>query len=389
MTPIDTYSHGGDMDRVARQTGIPAENFLDFSANVNPMGLPARAAERLARDSRDSRLLSRYPSPEAPELRSVLSRQLGVPAESIVVGAGADALIHATVRAMNPRICFIPIPAFSEYERACRACGCMVRKIPLRDDFSIDRHSLELAGPRDIVILNNPHNPSGACMSRDEMLDLIASVRSSGAAVLADEAFIDYAPGAAITCEAANKSGVIAIRSLTKFFGCAGLRVGYAVAAPETAREVAMQLPAWPVTTLALNALSDALQDSDYIRESIERNQIARSNLSSALARLGCRVFPSEANFLLLRLPEGFKASEVRERLIQKHTILVRECEAFEGIEREGIEREGIEREGIECEGIERGCYVRVAVRLEAENARLIEALANVLQDSSCHQDHR
>jgi threonine-phosphate decarboxylase len=373
MTPIERYSHGGDIESIARQVGVPADQLLDFSANVNPMGLPARAAERLARDSRDPRLLSRYPSPEAPELRSVLSRQLGVPAECIVVGAGADALIHAAVRAMKPRICFIPIPAFSEYERACRACGCTVRKIPLRDDFSIDRQSLELAGPRDIVILNNPHNPSGACMSRDEMLDLIASVRSSGAAVLADEAFIDYAPGAAITCEVAKKPGVIAVRSLTKFFGCAALRVGYAVAAPETVRELAMQLPAWPVTTLALNALSEALQDSDHIRESIERNQIARSNLSSALARLGCRVFPSAANFLLLRLPDRFPATEVRERLIREHAILVRECESFESFGREGIER---------------GHYVRVAVRLEAENARLIDALTGVFQELSCHQNH-
>jgi threonine-phosphate decarboxylase len=379
MTPIENYSHGGDIESIARESGVPADRLLDFSANVNPMGLPARAAERLARDSRDPRLLSRYPSPEAPELRSVLSRQLGIPGGCIVIGAGADALIHATVRALNPRICFIPIPAFSEYERACRACGCMVRKIPLRNDFTIDSQALELAGPGDVVILNNPHNPSGACMSRDEMLDLIASVRSSGAMVLADEAFIDYAPGAAITCEAAKKSGVIAIRSLTKFFGCVGLRVGYAVAAPETARDVTTQLPAWPVTTLALNALSEALQDSDYIRESIERNQIARSNLSSALARLGCRVFPSAANFLLLRLPDGFKALEVRDRLIRKYAILVRECESFESIEREGIEREGIER----------GHYVRVAVRLEAENARLIEALGDIFQDSSWHQNHR
>jgi len=165
------------------------------------------------------------------------------------------------------------------------------------------------------------------------------------------------------------RTGVIAIRSLTKFFGCAGLRVGYAVAGPETARDVTTQLPAWPVTTLALNALSEALQDSDYIRESIESNQIARSNLSSALARLGCRVFPSAANFLLLRLPDRIPAVDAREQLIRKHAILVRECESFEGLER--------------------GRYVRVAVRLEVENARLIEALANVFQDSLCHQNHR
>ncbi len=368
MTPTGGYSHGGDLERVAREAGVPAEQLLDFSANVNPLGLPARAAERLARDARDPRVLSRYPSPEAPELRSVLSQHLKIPAECIVIGAGADALIHAAVRALNPRLCLIPIPAFCEYERACHACGCIAREVPLKDDFTIDPQSLELVGPGDIVILNNPHNPTGACMSRDEMLDLIASVTSSGAAVLVDEAFIDYAPATAITREAAVQPGVIAVRSLTKFFGCAGLRVGYAVATAEMARSLAAQLPAWPVTTLALNAVSEALQDREYIRESLERNQIARSNLSSALARLGCRVFPSAANFLFLRLPERFPSVEIREQLIRNHGILVRECDSFEGIER--------------------GRYVRVAVRLEAENTRLIEALANVLQGLSCQQNH-
>lgn len=367
MTTSRGYTHGGDVERVARQTDIRIEQLLDFSANVNPMGLPARAAERLARDARDPRLLSRYPSPEAPELRSLLSEQLRVPIECIVIGAGADTLIHAAVRAMNPRTCLIPIPAFCEYERACRACGCSTRPIPLAAGFALDRQSLGLSGPGDLVILNNPHNPTGACMSRAEMLELVANVRSSGAAVLVDEAFIDYAPGAAITREASAEPGVVAIRSLTKFFGCAGLRVGYAVAAVETARVLAAQLPAWPVTILALNALSEALRDGDYVRESLARNEAARSSLSAALRRLGCHVFPSAANFLFLRLPDGVPAAEVREQLIRGHAILVRECDSFEGIER--------------------GRYLRVAVRLEDENARLIEGLASVLRGLSCHQN--
>jgi len=345
-------SHGGDVQRVACQAGMAAESLLDFSANVNPMGLPPRAAARLACEARDPRLWSQYPDPEAPELRCLLSQRLNVAAGCIVIGAGADALIHAAVRALEPRRSVIPVPAFLEYERACQAYGCAIHAIPLamRAEFRLDRG--------DLLILNNPHNPTGAGVSLVEMQERIAAAQSAGASVLADEAFIDYFPEAAITSEAATQTGVIAIRSLTKFFGCPGLRVGYAVAAPETAHRLAAQLPAWPVTTLALNALAEALCDGEYARTTLERNQQARAQLAGELSRLGCQVFPSVANFLFLRLPDGFVAAQVRERLIREHAILVRACDSFAGIER--------------------GRYLRVAVRLEDENARLVKALARV-----------
>lgn len=367
MSPIGSYTHGGDVDRVARDAGIAVERLLDFSANVNPMGLPARAAERLAREARDPRIVSHYPNPEATELRYLLSRQLDVPGECIAIGAGADSLIHAALRALQPKRCLIPIPAFSEYERACRAYGCQIITLPLTAEWSLDRQSLDVAEAGDLIVFNNPHNPTGACASREAMLDRIETVRACGCFVLADEAFIDYAPHAAITSEAATRPGVIAIRSLTKFFGCPGLRVGYAVAAPETARSLAAQLPAWPVTSLALNALAEALRDVDYARTAIERNQQARTQLSAALRSLGIHVFPAAANFLFLRLPDSFPALQVRDLLIREHAIVARECDSFAGIER--------------------GRFLRVAVRQENENALLIEALASVFGGSSCQRN--
>jgi threonine-phosphate decarboxylase len=349
---MDLYTHGGDVDRVACEMGIPAGRLLDFSANVNPMGLPARAAERLAREACDPRLVSHYPNPQATELRQLLSQRLDVPAECITIGAGADSLIHAAVRALLPKRCLISIPAFSEYERACRAYGCEVASLPLAAE----------AG--DLIVLNNPHNPTGACSTRAEMLDRLDAARANGCSVLADEAFIDYCPEAAITGEAAARVGVVAIRSLTKFFGCPGLRVGYAVAAPETACSLAAQLPPWPVTTLALNALAEALRDAGFAQRTLEMNQQARTRLSAALASLGIQVFPSSANFLFLRLPDCFQALQVRDRLIREYAILVRECDSFAGIEH--------------------GKHLRVAVRLESENARLIAALASIFGGSSC-----
>lgn len=360
MKPIDSYTHGGDVDRVAREIGIPADRLLDFSANVNPMGLPARAAERLAREASNPRILSQYPDPEAHELRSLLSCRLDVPADSIVIGAGADSLIHATVYAFAPRRCVIPVPAFSEYARACRAYGCAIHTVPFNATVAFN--------PGDLAIFNNPHNPTGACANRTEMLDRIANARESGAAVLVDEAFIDYSPADAITRDAATRTGVVAIRSLTKFFGCPGLRVGYAVASPETAASLARRVPAWPVTTLALNALAEALRDSEYVRETLERNQRDRTRLSEALTRLGIAVSLSAANFLFLRLPDRLPAAPVRDRLLRQHAILVRECDSFEGVEP--------------------GRYFRVAVRNESDNTRLIQALETVFQGLSCHQNH-
>lgn len=343
--------HGGDLSAVAREFGIPVEGILDFSSNVNPRGLPPRAAERLAREATDPRTLCHYPDPRASELRALLSRRLDVDAENIAVGGGAASLILAAVRSLAPRRCVIPVPAFSEYERACRACGCEIQFIPLTTNPDLR------AG--DLMILNNPHNPTGACATRQDMLDSIAIARSAGASVLVDGAFVDYAPAAAITREATAQENVIAIRSLTKFYGCPGLRVGYAVAAAQTARRLAAQLPSWPVTTLALNALAEALRDDDYVRQTLEENHLQRTNLAAELAGLGCCVFPSAGNFLFFCVPDAFSAIHVRERLIRHHRVLVRECDSFQGLEPDR--------------------YLRVAVRRQNENARLVEALRSAL----------
>lgn len=354
MSPADRFTHGGRVEAAARELGVPPEEILDFSANLNPAGLPARAAARLARDAEDLRLVSRYPDPDARELRAALATRLDIPIEAIVVGPGADALIHAAVRALSPRACAVSVPAFAEYERACAASGVPVRRIPLSSagDLAI------AAG--EAVIFNNPHNPTGLCVSRAEMLDRIAAARSNGATVIVDEAFVDYTPEAAITRDAAHQGGVVAIRSLTKFYGCAGLRVGYAVASPETARAIHRQFPPWPITTLAANALAEAIADDDYARQTLDLNRRRRACLAEDLSAFGCCVSPAAANFLLVELPA---ANEVRQRLLHAHKILVRGCDSFEGLTPDR--------------------YLRVAVRSEEDNARLISALTETFHHVS------
>lgn len=221
--------HGGDVWQVGEELGIPALELLDFSANINPRGLPPRAMERLLRDASDLQLLSLYPDPSARCLREALSEQLAVSTEAIVVGPGAEALLSPILRCLGTRRALVPVPAFSEYRRVCTQQGIEFAPFPLHRselfrvpvDYFCRRIDAEQCG---VVLLNNPHNPSGAILDAHEVRRVLETASSSGAPLLVDEAFIDYAPDASLVREASTQPGLIVVRSLTKFYGCPALR---------------------------------------------------------------------------------------------------------------------------------------------------------------------
>ena len=358
--------HGGDVWQVGDEMGIPASELLDFSANINPRGLPPQARDRLARNAADPRLLSLYPDPSARRLRNALSEQLAVDADAIAVGPGAESLLGPILRCLQPKQALVPVPAFSEYRRVCEQQQIEFAAFPLHRselfrtpvDGLCRRIESESPG---LVLLNNPHNPSGAMLNPREVRRVADTAISFLATLLLDEAFIDYVPHASLVREAATQPGLIVVRSLTKFYGCPALRVGYAVAHPETIRRIVSLLPTWPVTQLAMDALAEAVADREYAEASLRENAVERQQLSESLSGLGLVVFPSAANYLLLELGGDMPtASELRARLIAKHRILVRNCDSYEGFAG--------------------GRYVRVAVRAREENCRLIQALAHELR---------
>jgi threonine-phosphate decarboxylase len=357
--------HGGDLDRVAAQFGIAAEELLDFSANINPAGPPPGALSRLAREATDVALLMRYPGDDLIQLSAAISDHSGINAASIIIANGAAALIYAVVRAVRAKQCLIPVPAFSEYRRALAAAGCEVIKFPLDEggDFQLDVGEFSGALSREspgLCLLTNPHNPSGALTRRLEVEQIIHVAHEVGTVLLLDEAFIDYAPQESLTEMATEPEHLIVLRSLTKFYGMPALRVGYGAASLAMAAAVRAQIPSWPVTMLAANAAIEALRDADYAVHAREANVRERAFLVDALADAGLRVFPSAANFLLLKSPPGGPpAGELRKRLIVRHRIVVRDCSTYEGLEA--------------------ARFMRVAVRNRADNERLIAALRDVL----------
>jgi histidinol-phosphate/aromatic aminotransferase/cobyric acid decarboxylase-like protein len=358
--------HGGDVWQVGEELGIAVPEILDFSANINPRGLPPRARERLERDASDTRLLSFYPDPSARRLREGLSEQLGVTREAIVIGPGSESLLAPILRYLQPERALVPVPAFGEYRRVCEQEQIEFSPFPL-DRSELFRMPVERLCDRigsespDAALLNNPHNPSGAMLDAHEVRRVGDIAITFLATLLVDEAFIDYVPEASLVRDAAIRPGLIVLRSLTKFYGCPALRVGYAVAHPDTIRAIRSMLPTWPVTQLAIDTLAEAVADREYAEASRRENAIERERLADSLSGLGLAVFPSAANYLLLELQADMPtASELRARLIAKHRILIRNCDSYEGLAP--------------------GRYVRVAVRAGDENCLLTQALAEELR---------
>jgi threonine-phosphate decarboxylase len=359
-------AHGGDVWQVAEELGVAAAEILDFSANINPRGLPPGARRRLVINASDARLLSFYPDPSARRLRQALSRHLGIVADAIVVGPGAESLLAPILRYLQPQSALIPVPAFSEYRHVCEQERITFAPFALQRSESfrlpVERlcERIQAASP-GVVLVNNPHNPSGAMLERHEVGRVADAMVSTHSTLLLDEAFIDYVPHASLVREAATRPGLIVVRSLTKFYGCAALRVGYAVAHPETIRSIRSLLPTWPVTQLAIDALAEAVADREHGEESLRENAAERERLAGSLTELGLVVFPSAANYLLLELREDIPAaSKLRSRLIANHRILIRNCDSYEGLAP--------------------GRYIRVAVRTYEDNCRLTQALAEELR---------
>ncbi len=357
--------HGGDLAAIGRRYGVAPNSLLDFSANLNPLGPPATLLRALQAAANDITELARYPEPDARSLRLRLGVFLNVEPEAIVVANGAAALLAIALATLGTRRCVVPSPAFSEDRHAVEAVGARYCGVALdaRRDFILAPESLLTAvqaNAADVCLLTNPHNPTGGLVSREAMLRLIMDVRRLGAATIVDEAFVDYALASSITSEAAVTPRLIAVRSLTKFFAVPALRVGYAVAAPDLARRMRDRLPSWPVTTLAMRALEAALGDVAYATRTLAENAQARQALSADLMALGVHVAPSAANFLFLTLPSGAaSATHFVRRLVLDARIVVRDCSSYEGLTDSR--------------------HIRVAVRSQSENSRLVRALSSAL----------
>lgn len=309
--------------------------WLDFSANLRPEGPPDWVKSVMAASLDHARY---YPDRAMAAAREGLAAYAGVPAECILPTAGGAAAIDLIMSRRWNRVLIDP-PTFGEYaERA------MTHSLPVC-------HAQDTAVQvGDLRVICNPNNPTGSVLSPEEMLSLHAQVRHSGGFLLVDEAFIDYCPE--YTVRPHVQAGLMVVGSLTKILCIPGVRLGYICAEPHVIDRLSHAALPWQLNMLASAIAAELPHHLDEMHHDAEINRLRREKLACSLTALGASVSPSHANFLLAAFPHDM--THAAERL-RAQGILVRTCESF------GLP----------------GHILRLAVRTEEENARLMEALWN------------
>lgn len=332
--------HGAlDYSEIAR-LGLQPEEILDFSVNGNPYGPSPHIYQAIANAS-----LDRYPDRECLALRRAILgvelAEIALPLSTVVCGNGSSELIWAIAHAyLAPaKKAAIIGPTFGEYYTASHAVGACVVEFctSLEADFCLDLSSLctwLTANRPTLVWLCNPNNPTGTYLKWSDIICLAKICDEVNALLVIDEAyhhfvFPDDTDGAAHSAiqllSTEFRSHVLVLRSLTKDYALAGLRLGYAVGSPEVIRHVGAQLPSWNVNGLAQAAGCAALADRDHMRITLTWLAEERQKFFQALSQLGCRVIPSDTHFCLLEVDD---AACIRHNLLMRK-ILVRDCSSF------------------------------------------------------------
>jgi L-threonine-O-3-phosphate decarboxylase len=331
--------------RVHGDSQVPS-GALDFAVNVVPGGPPPQIRERLARALGT---IDRYPD-YAPATSAIAARYARPPGEVLVLNGAAEAF-WLLAHALRPRRAVCVHPSFTEPEAALRAAGAeVVRAQRDREDFCLDPGVIDPAA--DFVVAGNPNNPTGNL----DPAATIAGLARAGRILVVDEAFMDLVPGEAESlARRGDVPGLVVVRSLTKAWALPGLRAGYLLAPPDLVARLSAARQPWSVNGLALAAL-EAYGHGELTSAAVAGEiALAREELAARLRCLpGVRVWPSCANFLLVRVPDG---PHVRTGLLDRG-IAVRRASTFPGLTAD---------------------HLRVAVRTQADNERLLAALAEVL----------
>lgn len=348
------WNHGGDVSGYRLAFG---KEPLDFSASLNPFGMPegVREAARRAVDAAVP-----YPDPFCRALAAALAERLDVIPERIFFGNGAAEVIFRLVQARRPRVALVSAPSFAEYDQALVSCGCRVDFHPLtrENGFLLDDSILErIISGVDMLFLCQPNNPTGLLIDAPLLQRIVQRCFTAGTLLVMDECFLPFVDDAAalsLLPAVARSEPVVVLGSFTKMYAMAGLRLGYALCGDDTlVRDMYRIGPPWSVSTVAQAAGLAALTESGYERRSLPLIREERAFLRRELAALGLDVFDSAANYLFFSSPRDDLA-----KALLPQGVMLRDCGNFRGL---------------------KPGYYRAAVRLHEENVRLLEALGRVL----------
>ncbi len=350
---MEPYAWEASSLSIAREQKIPEKRVVRFDMNTNPY-VPQAVLEEAGRLDRTP--INEYPAPDYDDLLSLLAAYAGVEKGQIVPGAGADEVIDTIAKAfLEPgKSSVISVPTYSMFRIASRISGAKVIEIPRASDFSLDLDALESASKdASVVWVCNPNSPNGNAEPLEKIRDLVQTVQCP---VVVDEAYAEFWGKSAArligTCE-----NLVVLRTLSKSFGLAGARVGYALCGDSLALQINKVRPPCSISSFSARLAKSALSAAgiQQVEENLGKLVAERGEMKKALEVLDLFCYPSEANFLLVNFGT-FDADVVFKKLLS----------------------EGLVVRNLSKNPLTRNC-LRITVRAPAENARLLIALQTVL----------
>lgn len=350
---LKPYVPGKPIEEVRRELGL--DDIIKLASNENPLGPSPLAMQAVAASLPD---LHMYPDANCFLLKRKLAQHLGADVGQILVGNGSDELLMllaTTFLDQGDRVIY-GTPTFSEYRFTATIMGAVCQEIPLRDfTYDLDRLLQAVDERTKMVYICNPNNPTGTIVGEETIQRFMDQV-PEGVLVVFDEAYSEYAdsPGFASGYRfVAEGRPAIVLRTLSKIYGLAGLRIGYALTTAEIAKAVEMITPPFNVNSLAQVGARAALDDNEHLNQSLQLNRQGKQYLYESFQRLGLSYVPTQANFIFV--DTGRNCRQVFQALLEKG-VIVRTGDVFGYPD-----------------------FIRVTIGTLEQNRRFIESLTQVL----------
>jgi histidinol-phosphate aminotransferase len=326
-----SYSWEATDEEVAARYGVDPATIVRFDLNTSPA--PPELAARLLAAGRFESPLSEYPPSDYRRLVEAAAATYDVGTDEILVGAGADEILDLVGKAFLPAggAAVIPTPSYAMYRVVTEQRGAEVVAVPRAseaDGWAIDVDAVRVGAARShLVWLCSPNNPTGLAEPDGAIARLLDGIASDATAdgrppavVVLDEAYAEFV-GSSLLSLRVDHPNLVVVRTASKAYALAGLRVGFAVARPETIARIAPYRPPGSIATVSVTIVTEALRDPIAMRENLGRVERERERLAAGLREAGWRVGPSVTNFLLVRFDSTTAAASAAETLLRKGLV--------------------------------------------------------------------
>lgn len=363
--------HGGD---VYTEGLLKGKELLDFSSNINPLGLPKSFKDNI---EEVFKAVERYPDIEYRNVKKSIKEYITFMKvhfrkeesqkpfsevfkdEDIVLGNGAAEIIDLVISCFK-NICIV-VPSFVEYEKSALKWGCKITYSKLKEDMSYDYEDIALKMKNaDGLIIGNPNNPNGNVIDKSKFNNILKYCEENGKTIIIDEAFIEFTGKRNFTFleEGENYESIFIIKALTKFYAMPGIRMGYGICKnKKLIEEIKNKQNPWNINCFAETAVNYVLKDKEYIEQSLKWIEEERDFMSKELKSILLidRVYDTYSNFILFKL-KNTNCNTIYNMCL-KEGVLIRKCTNFRGLD---------------------DSYIRLAIKDRCKNKKMIALLKQI-----------